>query len=79
MPVPHATIKQPAKLALRLKDIVACVTQDSRVKIAKLVRGSCQLKLKPFQFSHHIRVAMLGFPNKEIPPLGNEISSGVKT
>lgn len=38
VPVLLAIIKQPAKLVLPQKDIVVCVTPDSRVRIVKLVR-----------------------------------------
>lgn len=38
VPVLLAIIKQPAKLVLPQKDIVVCVTQDTLVRIATLVR-----------------------------------------
>ena len=36
--VPLVIIKEPVKLVLDLKDIVVCVTRDTRVRTAKLVR-----------------------------------------
>lgn len=67
VPVLLAIIKQPAKLVLPQKDIVVCVTPDSRVRIVKLVR---KIQFSDFFFFHrassnHVKKVIQKSPNNK--------------